>query len=336
MSSPSDLQPPKHNFHTGNRLQALVPSSFEEAFRMAEAIFVSGMYPDSLKVEFEDFEYDKDGNRKGDRKFKFLDRKATASRILIVIQKGMEIGLPPIGALSTIYIVNNRPTVFGDGIPALFHRHGVKFREWTEGEFGKPEYTAHCEITRKDGQIFTAKFSWADAVKAGLSSKKGPWTDYPKRQLQMRARGFAARDGAADILQGLGIYEEQMDIPTPSKTIDKSSLDDDAPAQEQLPAPDNSNLMPDLAFADEPAKVSVSSSLDDDGQTDHEKDQLNHRDAEIQAPKTDHLADVLETPADECLTCQGRGTVPYSDVDEETGEVLDGLEPCPTCKPKKS
>jgi hypothetical protein len=57
-----------------------------------------------------------------------------------------------------------------------------------------------------------AKFSVADAKKASLWGKAGPWQSYPDRMLQMRARGFGLRDKFADALRGLSIAEEAMDI----------------------------------------------------------------------------------------------------------------------------
>ena len=56
-------------------------------------------------------------------------------------------------------------------------------------------------------------FSIAEARKARLLGKSGPWQDYRGRMLQMRARGFALRDGFADVLKGLNIREEVEDIP---------------------------------------------------------------------------------------------------------------------------
>src|SRR3546814_17968193 len=52
-----------------------------------------------------------------------------------------------------------------------------------------------------------------DAKKAGRAGKQGPWSQYPQRMLQMRARAWAMRDGFADVLKGIGIAEEVRDFP---------------------------------------------------------------------------------------------------------------------------
>jgi predicted ATPase len=54
----------------------------------------------------------------------------------------------------------------------------------------------------------------ADAKKAGLWGKTGPWSQYSKRMLQLRARGFALRDAFPDVLKGLVTAEEAQDYPT--------------------------------------------------------------------------------------------------------------------------
>ena len=236
MNDPINMPQKTGQMQSGGKVRAIVPQNIEEAFRMADAIYLSGMYPES---------YAADAERKTGRQMGVIDRQATTSRIMVGIQKAMEVGLPPISGLSSIYIVNNRPTIFGDGIPALLYSSGkvTRFKEWSEGEWGKDDYVCKCLIQRNDIEDpIEREYSWADAKKAGLIGKSGPWTTHPKRQLQMRARGFAARDGAADILNGLGIYEEVIDIPEKAAAVDTSSLDD-TPTTPQLPAPDSSNLI---------------------------------------------------------------------------------------------
>ena len=56
------------------------------------------------------------------------------------------------------------------------------------------------------------EFSMQDAKQAGLTGKQGPWSQYPRRMLQMRARAFALRDVFADVLRGVHVAEEAQDI----------------------------------------------------------------------------------------------------------------------------
>jgi len=56
-----------------------------------------------------------------------------------------------------------------------------------------------------------------DAKRAGLWAKQGPWTAYPKRMMQMRARGFALRDAFPDVLKGMITAEEAQDYQEETK-----------------------------------------------------------------------------------------------------------------------
>jgi hypothetical protein len=80
---------------------------------------------------------------------------------------------------------------------------------------------------RKGRTPVVFKFSVEEAKRALLWGKAGPWTAYPKRMMQMRARGFALRDAFADVLTGLITAEEAHDYPAEQKS---------APAPRQAPA----------------------------------------------------------------------------------------------------
>ena len=71
--------------------------------------------------------------------------------------------------------------------------------------------TAVCQAKRRgDPHPVEGRFSMADAKRAGLASKD-VWKSYPRRMLQMRARGFALRDAFPDVLRGLVTAEEAAD-----------------------------------------------------------------------------------------------------------------------------
>lgn len=167
----------------GGRVTAIIPQSVEEVFRLATAIAKSGLAPNGIK---------------------------SAEQITIAIMHGAEIGLPPMQSVQRIAVVNGRPTIWGDAVPALLLSRGFRIREWIDG--AGDARAAHCEVTRPDGDKIDRQFSIGDAKKANLWDKAGPWKQYPERMLQMRARGYAARDGAADVLSGLYVAEEVQDI----------------------------------------------------------------------------------------------------------------------------
>lgn len=167
----------------GGNVGALIPQDIEQAFRIAQALAHSGMTPQGFK---------------------------TPETCFVAIMAGAELGLPPFQSLQSFAIINNRPTLWGDALMAVVRTNGFKVREWMEGEGDDME--AFCEVTRPDnGDTAEASFSVADAKTAGLWKKSGPWSTNPKRMLKMRARAFAIRDGAADVLRGFQIREEVED-----------------------------------------------------------------------------------------------------------------------------
>jgi hypothetical protein len=144
--------------------------------------------------------------------------------ILIVWQMGKELGLEKMQALRTLGCINGMPFAYGDGLLALIKRnpHFEDMKEWFEGSIETRDLTAYCTMMRKGKSPVTQKFSMEDAKLAGLWAKKGVWQQYPKRMLQHRARGFAAKDAFPDALFGLmsqdeveGIVETSTVVPMP-------------------------------------------------------------------------------------------------------------------------
>lgn len=136
------------------------------------------------------------------------DFKGKPANCLIAIQWGAELGLKPLQALQNLAIINGRPALWGDAVIALV-RSSPLCEYITESDDGD---TAVCRVKRRGESEEVRTFSMEDAKAAGLAGKAGPWTQYPKRMRQMRARAFALRDVFPDVLRGMPIAEEVMDI----------------------------------------------------------------------------------------------------------------------------
>ena len=142
------------------------------------------------------------------------DFKNKPESCLLAIQHGSEVGLSPMQSLQSIAVINGRPTIWGDAAMALVQSSPVceYVREYLEGD--GDNLTAVCEAKRQGyPSPSVSRFSVADAKKAGLWGKSGPWTQYPQRMLTLRARGFALRNAFADALRGLITAEEARDYP---------------------------------------------------------------------------------------------------------------------------
>lgn len=170
------------------------PATLTEAMEFSKMLSVSSMVPKAYQGKPED--------------------------ILVACQWGAEIGLAPMQALQNIAVINGRPSVYGDAAMALVQASPVcdDIEEFIEGE-GTDNPVAVCVAHRKGRKPVTARFSVKDAQRAGLWGKQGPWTQYPKRMLQMRARGFALRDAFPDVLKGLITAEEAQDIPNTDRPV---------------------------------------------------------------------------------------------------------------------
>jgi hypothetical protein len=173
---------PRPPVTAGGPLAALVPDSLDSAYRLAKALAAAG---DMVPAAFR-------GNP-----------EATLAAIL----RGMEVGLAPMQALSSIAVINGRAVIWGDALPALVQRAGHHVDVEYEGS--GDTLVAVATLTRGDtGRQIVRRFGVADAKRAGLLGKPGPWQQYPQRMLAHRARSLAIRDGAADALMGMQIAEE--------------------------------------------------------------------------------------------------------------------------------
>jgi hypothetical protein len=167
--------------------RTLAPTTFTEAMEFAKALAQSSMVPNEYRGRPEN--------------------------IVLAMQWGMELGLAPLQAIQNIAVINGKPSVYGDALLAMVRGSPV-CEDVIEGFEGSGDtLTAICEARRKGRAPVTARFSVADAKKANLWGKSGPWTQYPRRMLQMRARGFALRDAFPDVLRGVISREEAQDYP---------------------------------------------------------------------------------------------------------------------------
>lgn len=133
---------------------------------------------------------------------------------LLAITHGGEIGIGPMQSIQCIAVINGRPSIWGDAALALVMASAVceYVKETVEGE--GDAMIATCTAKRRGyPEPTVSRFSASDAKRAGLSGKPGPWSQYPKRMLQLRARGFALRDAFPDVLKGLVTAEEAQDYP---------------------------------------------------------------------------------------------------------------------------
>lgn len=183
-------------------------------------------------------------------------------QILIAIQSGAELGMPPMRSLQSFCVVHGNARLWGDAPLALVRQSGQLeyIKEWIEGDIGKDlsktpdEVKAICVTKRKgDPEEKRTEFSVWDARRAGLWNKKtkqgyaSVWMNYPQRMLPMRARALNLRDNFPDCFSGATIAEEYEGVeipdqaPTPQvpareerKQVEATVTDTDETIQQEL------------------------------------------------------------------------------------------------------
>lgn len=164
----------------------------------------------------------------------------TPEAIMVAVQMGLEVGLGPLAALANICVINGKPALYGDAALALvrasgqldefaeyFDREGVRVESLTAPL--QPGDRAICRSHRRGyATPRITIFTFEDAKHARLIGKAGPWTEYPARMLQFRARGFNLRDEFSDILKGFPVAEEVGDYPVRSLSVGRAREEDAA------------------------------------------------------------------------------------------------------------
>lgn len=193
----------KPKVRAGGKVKYLTIDDIESAFRLAQAFVMAGTIPECYKSGGKDA----NGNKTQ------ATKEVQAARVLMAMQMGAEVGMPPMQSLQSIMIVNDRPALWGDAQLALVLNSGLceKLEETIEGE-EKTQMTATCKVMRKGIGLIERSFSWKEAASAGLTAKFGSLYDkYPKRMLAMRARAFALRDAFPDVLKGFTHSVEEVE-----------------------------------------------------------------------------------------------------------------------------
>ena len=186
------------DFDLGN--QGVVIRTLDDAWTLSNIVFNSQLAPQSLK---------------------------SPAQVLIALQMGMEVGLPPMAAIQNVAVINGRPSLWGDIMIALCRASG-KFDEeafeqtWEYGADGLAT-KAICTVRRlPNGKPIVSEFTWAEAIAAKLDTKDA-YKFYRKRMLMNRARAFALRDGFSDVLRGVISAEEAQDLPEKNITASASA-----------------------------------------------------------------------------------------------------------------
>lgn len=196
-----------------------MPRTEAEAYAFCRRVATSMFCPKAFKPE--NFLKKVQAYEKDEAKARALALEESIGNIFVCFMYGCSLELQPLQALQGIAVVNGIPSLYGDLLYAICKsRAKVQVTEsWDDNN-----KVAYCRVERPGYQPVEQSFGFNDAIFAGLmvqdpktgylrGNKEGPWSAYPKRMCQMRARSLALRDQCPDLLRGLAIYEEAADIP---------------------------------------------------------------------------------------------------------------------------
>lgn len=133
----------------------------------------------------------------------------TPEKALAIMQKGKELGIPPMEALSSINVIQGKPSVS----PQLMLALARKTKELEDLQMTTDPKRATVTIKRKGQTAFTTSFGVEEATSADLM-KKDNYKKQPGIMFQWRALAANLRITFPDAISGLYTYDEmgaQMD-----------------------------------------------------------------------------------------------------------------------------
>ena len=153
--------------------------------------------------------------------------------VLLAVEMGESLGIPTMTAISSIHIVDGKPTASAGLMSALVRRAGHRLR--VTGD----DTRAVAEIVRADDPDFTFRSEWTmERAKAAGLTGKGVWKSYPAAMLKARAISEVARDACQEALSGV-IYTPEELGATITVDADGEMVLDATPA----PAPEPEDIV---------------------------------------------------------------------------------------------
>jgi hypothetical protein len=177
---------------TGLSLKGFEPESVQQAFELASVLSRSGLIPRALQGK--------------------------PSDVLIILLTGRELGISSMQAIRGMHVIEGKVAMSADMMVALAVRSEVceyfRLVSNTDDE-------ATYETKRKGAAPVTFSFTKADAERAKLLTKAGPWITYRRAMFRARAASGLARAVYPDLM--LGIYDSdsgELEAPSPPPSGD--------------------------------------------------------------------------------------------------------------------
>jgi hypothetical protein len=209
---------------TDSTSMALVPRGLAEATQMSDTLSKSQLLPEHFRGK--------------------------PSDVFLAIAFGLELGLGPIAALQSIYVIKGKPGLYADAMVALVLASGMA-EYFTLVEMSADSATWE---TKRHGAPAPTRVtvSIEQAQKAGWAAQNPKYGTEPDIMLSARAKGRLAKQVYPDVLKGIASVEEIRDdaatspgfSPPPAMTAGQVI---DVTDQQAAAAPDSSDQTKNLA-----------------------------------------------------------------------------------------
>ena len=126
------------------------------------------------------------------------------ANLLYAIEFAEALGMKPIHAITSVHVINGKPSASADLIGTMVRRAGHKLRVTGDDTY------AEAVLIRQDDPDFEFRARWdmAKARTAGLNT--ATWKAYPGAMLRARAITEVCRAGAPDALHGIQHSTEEL------------------------------------------------------------------------------------------------------------------------------
>lgn len=172
------------------------PTSLESKMRYAQALATSNLLPKQYQRQ--------------------------PANLLFALEYADALGVSPIHAITSIHVIEGKPSASADLIAALIRKAGHKLR--VTGD----DTQARAVLIRHDDPDFefVAEWNMAKARAANLTGK-GVWKSYPGAMLRSRAITEVARMGAPDALYGVIYTAEELgaEVNAEGDVIDEAPVE---------------------------------------------------------------------------------------------------------------
>lgn len=135
--------------------------------------------------------------------------RGNAGNLFFAVEYADALGISRIHALTSIHVIEGKPSASADLMAAMVRGAGHKLRV-----LGDDTY-AEVSLVRRDDPDFEFKVRWTleRAQNAGLlmkGGKRGNWEKYPAAMLKARAISEVVRMGASDVMAGVIYTPEEL------------------------------------------------------------------------------------------------------------------------------